>query len=289
MTVLSMDIEHRAALERSAPFLKWAGGKSQLLQTFAPLFPSKFERYFEPFVGAGAVFFRLARGKHIRTAHLADINEDLVLAYRTVRDQVQTVLGLLEDHQKRHDKEHYLASRTRFNAERIEDVERVALLIYLNKTCFNGLYRVNRKGEFNVPMGAYKKPDIANHKRLRAASAALQGVSIQAADFQTTLANVDTGDFVYLDPPYVPLTSTANFTAYAKDGFTFKDQCLLADEFRRLDKRGAKVMLSNHATDELKALYEGYEVTTLPARRMINSRADRRDTPVEEVVIRNYR
>lgn len=281
----------RYASSEASPFLKWAGGKSQLLERFGDLYPPRFGTYHEPFLGGGAVFFRLWRTGRLRAgARLADVNPDLVLAYRMVRDRTDELAAALHELRARHDADHYYEARRRFNEEPgLSAVERAALVIYLNKTGFNGLYRVNAKGHFNVPLGRYQNPTVFDPDHLRACAAALATAQLTVGDFETALAAVQAGDFVYLDPPYVPITETAYFTAYAKDGFGFADQERLAATFRALDARGAQVMLSNHRTDALVALYEGYDVQTVPARRLINSRADRRDTDVAEVVIRNCR
>ncbi len=292
----------------ATPFLKWAGGKTQLLSKLEQRLPERFNTYHEPFLGSGALFFRLARLGRIERALLTDVNRDLILTYTQVRDNVEGLIAALEEHRERHDREHFYAARDRFNGDGLDPTSRAAIFIYLNKTCFNGLYRVNRRGHYNVPMGRYESPSVVNPDRMRSASAALQGVSLRAEDFTQpyssrpqpirvslraedftrALAHVAPGDFVYLDPPYVPLSATANFTAYDRDGFRFEDQRRLAAEVRRLDGLGAKVMLSNHATDELIALYDGFGVEILQATRMINRQSDRRGKHTAEVLVRNY-
>ena len=273
----------------AGPFIKWAGGKGQILPHIQRMLPEKAGRYFEPFLGGGAVFFRLWSLGLIKKSFLCDANQHLITTYNVVRDNPDVLAIRLDQLKAVHSKEHFYQARDRFNHEEaMSDVERAALLIYMNKTCFNGLFRVNSKGHFNVPIGSYVNPRIFDHEQLLACSAALKNASLAYGDFQTVLKKVKTGDFVYFDPPYVPLTSTANFTAYAQDDFTFQDQIRLADAYRNLSARGARLLLSNHATPELLELYKGFDLTIVPARRMINTKASRRTRPVDEVLVRNF-
>lgn len=276
--------------ELPVPFLKWAGGKGQLLESLSRRYPRDFGTYHEPFVGGGAVFFHLWRTGRLKRkqARLADVNPDLVRTYLAVRDHVDELVARLTERHATHDEAHYYEARRSFNEDDLAPVDRAALVIYLNKTCFNGLFRVNSRGHFNVPVGRYVNPVICDEANLRACSAALQDAEIVEADFEAALTAVAAADFVYLDPPYVPITKTSYFTAYARDGFDFADQRRLAAGFRALHERGARVMLSNHETPELVELYEGFHVSRVPARRLINSRAERRDADVAEVIIRNY-
>ncbi|MFT3921362.1 MAG: DNA adenine methylase [Myxococcales bacterium] len=275
----------------AGPFLKWVGGKGKLRHALGALMPSGVElmRHVEPFMGGGAMFFARAPER----ALLCDINPDLVRTYTTVRDHAGDLVRELAKLAKQHDKDSYYAVRERFNQRSGKTshklaVERAAMFIYLNKTCFNGLYRVNRKGEFNVPMGAYKNPGILDTENLFAASARLASADIRCTSFETLLSEARPGDFVYMDPPYEPVSRTANFTSYAQDGFSQADQTRLRDVFRELDRRGAKLMLSNSDVPFIRELYRGFQIDTVMAPRAVSCDASTRG-PVKEVVVRNYR
>ncbi|MGB5285816.1 MAG: DNA adenine methylase, partial [Polyangiales bacterium] len=270
----------------AAPFVKWAGGKGRLLSQLRPLLPrgASRMRHVEPFVGGGAMFF----SRQPKRALLTDINPALVGTYTAIRDDVNGVIAALRGLASRHSKESYYEVRQRYNrSPRISTAKRAAMFIYLNKTCFNGLHRVNRKGEFNVPMGAYKNPRILNEDGLHAASAALQGSDLRCASFDTLLENAKPGDFVYFDPPYEPVSETASFTSYARDGFSRDDQTRLRDVFKALDRRGCKLMLSNSDVPFIRGLYGDFNVETVAAPRAINCDATKRGK-VSEVVVRNY-
>ncbi len=271
----------RSTQPTASPFLKWAGGKARLLDQFAAHMPHDFERYHEPFVGGGAMFFALAPDDAV----LSDVNPRLIETYRAVRDDVDGLIERLHDHARRHNKAHYYASRLRFNEPRTDGgTERAALFIYLNKTCFNGLYRENSRGGFNVPMGRYANPTICDESTLRSASRALQNVDLRVGGFVDVLERVDEGDFVYFDPPYVPLSTTSNFTTYSKDGFGMREQLQLARTFAKLARRGCRVMLSNHDCDAVRELYAGWRIETVSASRSI-SRNGKKRKPVGEVLV----
>lgn len=269
----------------AAPFVKWVGGKGRILDQLAPLLPRDVgeRRHMEPFVGGGALFF----GRDTRNAVLSDVNHALINAYETVRDDVEALIARLGSLASNTSEVAYYAHRDAFNAGTGSSVERAALFIFLNKTCFNGLYRVNRRGEFNVPAGRYKHPRVLDADALRAASAALEGVQLCHGDFAEFCATARPGDFVYFDPPYVPLSATSSFTSYAQDGFSHEDQERLRDVFRALDRRGCKLMLSNSDAPAVHALYEGFRIDRVRAPRAINRDASKRG-PVSEVVVRNY-
>ncbi len=276
-------------LPQAAPFLKWAGGKGQLLEQYAPFFPERAETYYEPFVGSGAVFFYLRGRGFARRYCLADSNAELINVYQVVRDAVDRLIELLAEHQARHSRAYYyeVRNRDRDPAWQDEDpVVRAARMIYLNKTCYNGLWRVNSKGHFNVPMGRYRNPTILDEARLRAASAALRGVEIAVRDFRER-PEAGPPDFVYFDPPYHPLSETANFTGYSADDFDEDDQCDLARVYRELAARGCRLMLSNSDTPLVHRLYADFTIEIVQARRAINTRADRRGA-ISEVVVLNY-
>lgn len=247
-------------------------------------------RYIEPFVGSGAVFFDLRSRVRLRRVHLADGNEELINLYRCVRDDVEGVIRRLSRHRSLHSEEHFYDVRAR-DPRRLSDAARAARVIYLNRTCFNGLYRVNRDGRFNVPMGRYENPKILDAVALRAASAALRGVTLKCAHFRKTLDVARKGDFVYFDPPYHPISETSRFTAYAAcDGrasFGEKDQKELARVYTRLARRGCRVMLSNSDSPLTRRLYRRFRICGVKARRSINSRSDRRGV-IGEIVVINY-
>jgi DNA adenine methylase len=266
------------------PFLKWVGGKRQLLPVLLKRLPAKFKDYHEPFLGGGALFFELAHAKKFRMAFISDMNPDLVDAYWAVQDHVEELIRALKKHP--HDREYFEKLRARDPA-RMDRVGRASRLIYLNKTCYNGLYRVNSSGQFNVPFGRYKNPLICDEANLRACSAALRNTVIQRESFEAVLKESKKGDFVYFDPPYMPVSKTASFAAYAKAGFRAEDHERLRDVFARLDKKGCHVMLSNSHTPFTRSLYNGWNVETVNATRAVNSDAAGRGA-VKEILVRNY-
>lgn len=271
----------------SSPIVKWAGGKGRLLAQLTPLLPAGVEsmRHVEPFVGGAAFFF----ARRPERALLCDVNPALVGLYEAVRDEVDQVIEALSSLAYAHAAgSQYYAVRTRYNdRERGSRAERAAMFIYLNKTCFNGLHRVNRRGEFNVPEGRYVNPKILDEANLRAASQVLKSATLHRGGFEDGLELVRPGDFVYLDPPYEPVSTTANFTAYAEDAFTRADQTRLRDVFAELDRRGAKLMLSNSDVPFIRELYGKWRIDTVAAPRAISCNAEGR-AKVTEVVVRNY-
>lgn len=273
-----------------APFLKWAGGKTQLLSQFEPFFPQRIERYIEPFVGSGAVFFYAAERFRPERVVLSDSNEELINAYVAVRDDVEGVIGALGEHRRMHSPDYYYKVRAMKPGSR---TGRAARLIYLNKTCYNGLYRVNSRGEFNVPVGSYKNPKIFDAENLRLASEALRGVDIQVRRFTDFVPSAKGGDFFYLDPPYhlkvtrPSISATSGFTAYTPGGFKEEDQERLAEVYRALDKRGCRLMLSNSDCGFVRELYRGFRIEEVRARRAINSNGRGRGE-VSELLVLNY-
>lgn len=271
----------------SPAFIKWAGGKTQLLEQFSELYPEKFDRYFEVFLGSGAVFFNIKQRLNPRECLLFDINPDLINTFEAVRDCPEELIGLLKKHKENENsREYFNRQREKFNKAKT-GLEKAALFIYLNKTCFNGLYRVNSKGEFNVPFGKYKNPAILQGKKIKLASRVLQDTELAQADFNEALSKAQSGDFVYLDPPYFPLTKTASFTAYQKDAFLEEEQKQLAMRFKELDKKGCLLMLSNSDTRFIRELYADFNIVTVKARRAINCIGAKRGK-INEAVIRNY-
>lgn len=272
------------------PFLKWAGGKGQLLDALMRRVrdAGPFCHYFEPFVGGGALFFGLYRAGLLdgRAVSLSDNNARLIDAYLGVRDGLDELIELLKRHAAAHSKDYYYAMRANVPET---SVARAARIIYLNKTCFNGLFRENSKGEFNVPMGRYTEPIICDEANLRACSRVLQRVEIACRHFREVLDLARPGDFVYFDPPYHPLSATSSFTAYDKSGFGENDQRELAAVFTALTERGVKALLSNSMTPLITGLYAHphFRIEQVYATRAVNSRADRRGK-IAEALIRNY-
>ncbi len=273
------------------PFLKWAGGKTQLLPQLLAETPEWIATYYEPFLGGGALFFALQARGRFESAALSDLNEEIINAFEQVRDAPDDLLGELARYQKE-----YLGRRDQGRADffyEVRDavplfaVQAAARTIFLNKTCFNGLYRVNSTGQFNVPHGRYKAPTICDERGIRQASMALQGVRLEVADFQCAVRQATTGDFVYFDPPYVPLSDTSNFTAYTSSAFDMAEQARLADTSLSLKERGVAFRLSNSSHPDVVKLYEerGLATRAVFAGRMINSNAAARG-PIRELVIR---
>lgn len=266
--------------------VKWAGGKKQLLEQFEKFFPQEIERYFEPFVGGGTVaFFLIKSHPKIKKIYLSDINEELIITYNVIKKNVEELIILLKKYKLAHNKEFYYKMRAE-DVKKLTPLQIAARFIYLNRTCFNGLYRVNSKGQFNVPIGSYKNPAICNEEDLREISKLLQKDDIKVAEFYDAVKEAKEGDFIYFDPPYYPLNK-ASFTTYTKNNFLEKEQEKLAELFKELDKKGCRVMLSNSDTNFIKKLYKGYNINFVKATRMINCDASKRGA-INEVVITNY-
>ena len=265
--------------------VKWAGGKKQLLEQFKPFFPKKINRYHEPFTGGGSVAFHIIQNHNPQKVYLSDTNEELVNCYNVVKRNVKELIWALKRFKEMHDKETYYKIRSQ-NPTKFDAVTRAARFIYLNKTCFNGLYRVNSRGQFNVPIGSYENPAILQEKDLRAISKLLKKAIIVSASFEKVVKRAKKGDFVYFDPPYYPLNKQS-FTTYTKEKFLDKEQKKLADVFKKLDQRGCLVMLSNSDTPFIKKLYKNYNLHFVKARRMINCDATKRGA-INELVVTNY-
>lgn len=263
------------------PFLKWAGGKGQLISQYQSFFPKQIDRYYEPFLGGGAIFFYLLPTRAV----LTDINPELVNVYCCVRDTVEALIEQLAKHQRSHSPDYYYKIRSTREGTQ---VEKAARLIYLNKTCFNGLYRENSKGEFNVPIGRYKDPKICCPELLRSASASLSNCTIAVQSFDAILDSAKTSrDFVYFDPPYHPVSITSRFTAYSRYSFYADDQIKLRNTFVTLAERGVQVMLSNSDCPFVRDLYEGFNIHSIEATRAINSNIQKRGK-IAEVLITSY-
>jgi DNA adenine methylase len=270
------------------PFLKWVGGKGQLLDELLKRVgqAEPFERYHEPFIGGGALFFELARQQRLgrKRAFLSDNNPNLIDAYLGVRDHLDELIQRLKAHKSKHSETYYYEVRAQVPREL---PARAARIIYLNKTGYNGLYRENSKGNFNVPFGRYKNPTICDEVNLRAASQVLQRARIEVRHFESVLKVSKPGDLVYFDPPYWPLSLTSSFTSYAQAGFGEDSQRLLAKVFEELTGKGVKALLSNSMTPFIQELYEPFKIQTVLAARAVNSRANGRGK-IEEALVRNF-
>lgn len=273
------------------PFTKWTGGKRQLLPQLLELMPSKFDTYYEPFVGGGALFFELAHHKAV----INDLNTDLINAYTSIRDNVEELIALLETHKLYNSKDYYYGIRSVDRDGRIDtmtEIQRAARILYMLRVNFNGLYRVNSKNEFNTPYGRYKNPKIVDAPNLLNISNYLNNndITILNTDFAEAVKDAKKGDLTYFDSPYAPVTTSASFTSYTADGFNLDEQERLRDLFVELDKRGVYVMLSNSDVPIIHELYKDYADTThiVQAKRNINSKGDGRGA-VNEVIITNYK
>ncbi len=272
---------------KAQPFVKWVGGKRQLIEQFQSLFPKKFNNYFEPFLGGGAVYFNLQKKK----SYLSDMNAELINTYQVIKNDHKKLIKFLKSIE--HSKEKYLEirawDRVVWWENHYSDIERAGRFIYLNRTCFNWLHRVNSRGEFNVPMWAYRNPDYIQEENITNVSKLLNATEaeIQVESFEHILDKAEKWDFIYFDPPYDVLTNTANFTSYNKDDFGRDMQTRLAEVFRALDKRWCRVMLSNHNTPFIRELYDGFRFEIVQARRNVNRNSSGRGS-VEEIVVLNY-
>jgi DNA adenine methylase len=281
---ISLKMESSRVTNKSYPFVKWAGGKRQLINQMENFFPKNFNKYIEPFVGGGAVFFHLLP----KNAIISDCNSELINCYNVIKHNVIELIKSLRTY--KYEKEYYYQirdlDRDKISYNKLSDVEKAARTIYLNKTGYNGLYRVNSKGSFNVPFGFHKNPTICDRDNLIAVHFALREVEILNSSFEVCLNLAEKDDFVYFDPPYHPLSETSNFTSYNKGNFGKTSQNKLFEIFKALDNRGCKLLLSNSYSDYILNLYKDYEINVLKARRSINSNAKRRGM-IREVLIKN--
>jgi DNA adenine methylase len=291
MTQSALAIEAPVA---ARPFIKWAGGKGQLLQELSQRLPRHFKRYHEPFVGGGALFFYLHNTGRLRHgATLSDYNRELILCYEVIRDDVEALIAALKQHQRHRLKSEYFLQIRAWDRqpdfEQRSAVDRAARAIFINRTCYNGLYRLNKRGQFNAPFGYYKNPLICDPDNLRVVSKALRGVELRVEDFEAVTKRAEPGDLVYFDPPYVPVSATASFTHYTGQTFGPDDQRRLADLFDTLMARGVYVMLSNSHTPLSRELYAAHAVSTsvVLASRKINCDGRKRGE-VEELIVCGY-
>jgi len=272
-----------------APIVKWVGGKRQLLSEIKPLIPKRITTYVEPFLGGGAVLFDMQPKKAV----INDYNSELINVYKIVKDNPVKLLELLEKHKENNNEDYYYNVRALDRDSRYKmmtDEEKAARIIYLNKTCFNGLFRVNQAGQFNSPYGRYKNPNIVNKPAILAMSSYFNEneVKIMCGDYKHSLKNLRKGAFVYFDPPYLPISSSSSFTGYTENGFTLENQIELRDQCDKLNERGIKFLLSNSDHEEIRELYKNYEIITIKARRSINSKGNKRGE-INEVLIKNYK
>ena len=272
------------------PFVKWVGGKRGLLSQIIPFVPKEFGNYFEPFVGGGALFFELYSLGLLKDkkAYLFDINSELINAYNIVKSNPVALIENLKEFREKHSKEFYFEVRSWDREENFlqrSEIERASRFIYLNKTCFNGLYRVNSKGHHNVPMGSYKNPNICDEFVIYGASEALQKATIVNASYKNVLLYAQANDFVYFDPPYYPLTQTSNFTAYNENTFLDKEQIELFEVFKELHEKDVFVAHSNSDTDFIKNLYDEFYIEEIQANRFINSKGSGRGK-ISEILIK---
>jgi DNA adenine methylase len=266
------------------PFLKWAGGKRQLLEQYSSLIPSNFNRYYEPFIGGGALFFHLLPVN----AKLCDVNSELINCYKVIKNNVKDLIPILEQHKEKFNsnpKEYFYLMRN-VDLIKLSNIEKAARTIFLNRTCFNGLYRVNKQGKFNVPFGKYTNPSICDKDNLKTCSLILKKIDLAVCDFSDIENEVQEGDFVYLDPPYMKNLSNS-FTDYTINGFGHKDHERLAEMFIKLNNKKAYVMLSNSNNDFIRNLYSNFQIDLIKEKRNINCNADKRGE-INSIVIRNY-
>ena len=270
------------------PFTKWTGGKRQLLSVIKSLMPESYNRYFEPFVGGGALFFELAP----KDAIINDFNSELINCYQQIKDNPSELIKSLSKHKESNSKEYYLNLRSADRDSRIEkmnNVERAARIMYMLRVNFNGLYRVNSKNQFNVPYGRYKNPQIVDSDLIVSISQYLNEntIHILNGDFEEAVKDVEAGDFVYFDPPYIPLSETSSFTSYTHEGFSYEDQVRLRDTFKKLDEKGAYVMLSNSSSPLVGELYKDFNIHKVSATRANGAKSSSRGK-IDEIIVTNY-
>ena len=266
------------------PFLKWAGGKRQLISQMRKYFPKDFNRYIEPFIGGGAVYFYLKP----KVSVIVDINEEIINCYKVIQNNVEELIELLKTH--KNEKDYYYRIRELDRDEKftkLTNIEKASRMIYMNRCCYNGLYRVNSKGQFNVPFGKYKNPNFCDEVNLLAVNKALKNVKIVHGSFEVSLDYAEKGDFIYFDPPYYPISKTSSFTSYTKENFGEESQKKLFNVFKKLDKLDCKLMLSNSYHDYIIDLYKDFNIIELDERRAINCNATKRGN-IKVLLIINY-
>ncbi|MFA5025756.1 MAG: DNA adenine methylase [Candidatus Shapirobacteria bacterium] len=276
------------------PFLKWVGGKTKLVPELVEMFPKKFNNYYEPFVGGGALFYEVIQKYEVKTSSINDINKKLITAYIQIKENPQKLISELKNIEKEYKKlslekqrDYFISTRRKYNERKIDDTTTAAYLIFLNKTCFNGMYRENSKGEYNIPFGDQKNPTICDKENILAVSKCLKNTEITNLSFEDSVKECKKGDLIYFDPPYYPINATSNFTGYSKNSFGEAEQKKLKDVFTDLVKRGCSVMLSNSHTPFIEKLYKEFHINYRYAARSINSNGEKRGK-IQEVVVTNY-
>ena len=285
---MSLDTNVKLKYYNLQPFTKWTGGKRQLLEELRSYMPETYGRYFEPFVGGGALFFDLAPEQAV----INDFNEELINAYRQIKNNPAELINLLIKHKENNSKDYYLALRSADRDGRISrmtGVERAARILYMLRVDFNGLYRVNSKNQFNVPYGRYKNPKIVDVDLLYQISEYLNenDVEILQTDFAEAVKDAETGDFVYFDPPYIPLNETSSFTSYTHEGFSYEEQVRLRNTFKELTERGVYAMLSNSSSPLVEELYKDFNIYFVEAQRTNGAKSSSRGK-ISEIIVTNY-
>ena len=285
---MSLDTNVNLKYYNLQPFTKWTGGKRQLLPVIKKLMPESYNHYYEPFIGGGALFFDLAPKKAV----INDYNAELINCYQQIKENPNELIELLKVHKENNSKEYYLELRSVDRDDRINkmpDVQRAARILYMLRVDFNGLYRVNSKNQFNVQYGRYKNPKIVDEELIHAISIYLNSnqIEIKAGDFEDALLNVQKEDFIYFDPPYIPLSDTSAFTSYTHEGFSYDDQVRLRDAFKRLSDAGAYVMLSNSSSHLVEELYQEFNIHYVEATRTNGAKSSSRGK-ISEIIVTNY-
>ncbi len=277
------------------PFVKWVGGKSKLIPEISKLIPNKINNYYEPFMGGGALFFELSNKKLITNhSYINDINKKLMNCYEIIKQDPDSLIKLLKNIEKEYkklnldnQKKYFYQIRQEYNQNSLDNLTYCAYLIFLNKTCFNGMYRENSKGEYNIPFGDQPNPTICDVGNIQAVSHTLHDTHITSTSFEESIKTCKKSDFIYFDPPYYPLNTTANFTNYSKNNFTFKEQIKLSETFKQLHQKGCFVMLSNSNTDFIRKLYQPFNIHEVYSARSINSKGEKRGK-IKELIITSY-
>lgn len=287
-------VNNIVGFDYAKPFVKWVGGKGKLIPELEKYFPKKFNRYFEPFVGGGALFYEVIQKNNIVFSSINDINKKLIITYKQIQKNPQKIISQLKNIENEYkkltleeQKEYFYTIRKKYNKENLDDITTTVYLIFLNKTCFNGMYRENSKGEYNIPFGDQKNPTICDEKNILAVSKCLKNTEINNLSFENAVEKCKKGDFIYFDPPYYPINATSNFTNYSKNTFGQEEQKRLRDVSAGLAKKGCFVMLSNSNTPFIKKLYKKFYINYLSAARSINSKGDKRGK-IKEVIVTSY-
>lgn len=287
-------VNNIVGFDYAKPFVKWVGGKGKLIPELEKYFPKKFNRYFEPFVGGGALFYEVIQKNNIVFSSINDINKKLIITYKQIQKNPQKIISQLKNIENEYkkltleeQKEYFYTIRKKYNKENLDDIATTVYLIFLNKTCFNGMYRENSKGEYNIPFGDQKNPTICDEKNILAVSKCLKNTEINNLSFENAVEKCKKGDFIYFDPPYYPINATSNFTNYSKNTFGQEEQKRLRDVSAGLAKKGCFVMLSNSNTPFIKKLYKKFYINYLSAARSINSKGDKRGK-IKEVIVTSY-